>query len=93
MNNKFDFLYDDKHQVFYNLIPSCLLTIAKRAKSTQNNKFAISQERRAKLDFLLADKHQISLQVKTKFLGGWPVMPRLRKITTLQNLCNTSKKK
>ena len=46
MNNKFDFLYDDKHQVFYNLIPSCLLTIAKRAKSTQNNKFAISQERR-----------------------------------------------
>ena len=53
------------------------------------NIFAICQKRREdKVDFLHAGKH---LQIDTINIGGHH--PRFPKITSLQNLCNTSRKK
>ena len=60
--------------IFYKLIISVCLCIAKHVQSTQNNKFAISlqylkENVKDEVDFLLADKHQKFLQINTIFLG------------------------
>ena len=50
-------------KVFYKLVVSCLMVIAKHARNTQNSKFIISlqyleKERSDKVNSLHADKHQ-----------------------------------
>ena len=50
-------------KVFYKLVVSCLMVIAKHARNTQNSKFMISlqyleEERSDKVNSLHADKHQ-----------------------------------
>ena len=85
--------------VFYSLIVSFLLVIARHGQSTRNSKFVIleylGKEGRDEVDFLHADKHQTFLKVDTINLGGRgqarPGMPKLLKITSLQNLCDIPK--
>ena len=62
--------------VFYKLIVSFLLVIARHAQSIGSNMFVISshypkKERRDEADVLHADKHQTFLQVDTINLGGY----------------------
>ena len=45
------------------------------------------------VDFLIADKCQMFLQIDTIILGVWPGMPKLPKITSLLFLCNILRKK
>ena len=61
-------------EVFYKLILSFWVCIAKLAQSTQNNKFAIFLQYlkdavKDKLDFLPVDKHQRFFQIDTNSLG------------------------
>ena len=63
-------------KVFYKLIVSFLLVIARYAQSSQNSKFKISlqylrKEGRNEFDFLHADKHQTVLQVDPINLGRY----------------------
>ena len=55
-------------KVLYNLIPSCLVVIARHAQSTQNNEVAISQDVRVEVDG--ADEHQSFLQAGTVIFNG-----------------------
>ena len=62
-------------KVFYKLVLSVLLVIARHAQVTQNHKFVISlqylrKEGRGEVDFLYADKHQTILRVYTNNHGG-----------------------
>ena len=62
-------------KIFYKLIVSVLLFIARHAQSIQNSKFVVSlqylkKEARDEVDFLHANKHQIFLQVDTINFGG-----------------------
>ena len=62
-------------KVFYKLVVSFLLVIARHAQNTQNSKFVISlqylkKEGKDEIDFLHADKYQTILQVDTINLGG-----------------------
>ena len=62
-----------KIKVFYMLVPSFLLSIARHAQSTQNRTLAVSlqdlkKEGRNELDFLPEDK-QIFLQIETINFG------------------------
>ena len=46
------------------------------------------------IDFLLPDKHKsFSARWESNFGFAYPVMPKVSKTTSLQYLCNTSKKK
>ena len=61
-------------EVFYKVILSFWVCIAKLAQSTQNNKFAIFLQYlkdavKDKLDFLPVDKHQRFFQIDTNSLG------------------------
>ena len=81
-------------KVFYKLVVSSLLIIARHAQSTQNNIFVISmqylkKEDRDKVDFLHADKHQTILQVDTINPGAMTRSTQITKNSKLQNLCNT----
>ena len=81
-------------KVFYKLVVSSLLIIARHAQSTQNNIFVISmqylkKEDRDKVDFLHADKHQTILQVDTINPGAMTRSTQITKNNKLQNLCNT----
>ena len=60
---------------FFKLILSFSESVARHAKITQNNKFAISlqyllKEMSDKVDFLYADKHENLLQIDTMILMG-----------------------
>ena len=62
-------------KVFYKLVVSVFLLIARHVQSTQNSNFVISlqylnNEGRYEVDFLHADKHETSLQVDIINLGG-----------------------
>ena len=62
-------------KVFYKLIPSFLVVVARHDQSTQNNKFAISlqylkKELRNEDNCLHEDKHQSFLQVDTIIFGA-----------------------
>ena len=62
-------------KIFYKLVVSFLLVIARHAHSTQNRKFVISfqylkKEGKDELNFLHVDRYQIVLQVGTTNLGG-----------------------
>ena len=57
-------------KVFYKLVVSFLLVIARHPQSTQNSKFNIFAISRDKVDFLHASKHQTILRVDTNNLGG-----------------------
>ena len=68
-------MHDHKHQSFLQGDTIVLVTIARHAKSTQNNKLAISlqylkKEKRDEVRFLHADKHQTFLQIGTINIGG-----------------------
>ena len=83
-------------KVVYKLVVCFLLVIASHIEGTQNSKFVISmhylkKEWSDKVDFLCADKHQTILQVDTWW--AWPGLPKLPKISALQNICNISGKK
>ena len=87
-------------KVFYKETVPFLLVIARYAQSTQNSKFVIllqhlKKEGRDEVDFLHGYKHQSFLQVDLINLGGHgqPSMSKLAKITSLQNLCDISRKK
>ena len=68
-----DFGLQIKVKVFYKLIVSIWVCVARHAQSTRNSKFAIYIKQNAKdgVDFLLADKHQMILQIDTIILGLW----------------------
>ena len=62
-------------KIFYKLVVSFLLFIARHAHNTQNRKFVISfqylkKEGKDELNFLHVDRYQIVLQVGTTNLGG-----------------------
>ena len=62
-------------KVFYKLVASFLLVIARHAQGTQNSNFVISlqylkKEGRDEVDFQHADKHQTILQVDTMNSDG-----------------------
>ena len=78
---------------FYKLILSILVNIASIAQITRNNKFAkslqyLKKEARDKVDFC-RDKLQNIQKVGTVISDG---MPKVLKITTMQYLCNVSRK-
>ena len=81
--DKYDFLHEHKH---------CLLVIARHVQSTQNSKFFfffwqyLKNKRGMKLIF--AGRYYITLSYKLI-----PLIFKLPKITSLQNLCNISRKK
>ena len=82
--DKFNFLHEDRHKVFYNLMSSFFVAIVRYPQSTQNNKFPIClqylKEGRDEVDFLHADKQQILLQVDTiNFIGYGPSCPNYLK--------------
>ena len=84
--------------VFYKLLLSLWVCLARHAQTTQNNKFAISlqylkKELSDEVDFLHADKHESLLQIDTMILMGWSSISKVPKIASLQCLYNISKKK
>ena len=72
--------------------------MARHAKITQNNKFAVSLQYLKKgvsdeVDFLHADKHESFLQIDAMiFDGEWSSIPKVPKITSLQYIWNISRK-
>ena len=74
MGTKFIFCLQIKAKVFYKLIVSLWVCIARHAQSTQNNKFAISlrylkENVKDEVDFLPTDKRERLLQINTVILG------------------------
>ena len=74
VGNEVDFLPADKQKVFYKLIMSLWVCIARHVQSTQNDKFAISlqylkENVKDEVDFVCADKHQRFLQIDIIILG------------------------
>ena len=85
--------YMQINKPFYKLILSILVNMASLAQSTRNNKFAkslqyLKKEVRDKVDFC-RDKLQSIQKVGTVISDG---MPKVLKITTMQYLCNVSRK-
>ena len=79
-------MYENK-QSYLQLIPASFVVIARRALSSQNNKFAISLKYLKKkgkdgVDFLHLYKYQSFLQVDTIHFG-WHI-PKVPNITSLQ---------
>ena len=75
MENEFDFLPADKHKVFYKLIVSLWLWLARHAQSTQSNKFTrslqyLKESLKDEVDFFLADLHLRFLQSETIILDA-----------------------
>ena len=73
MGDQVDFLPADKHKSFLKVDSITLVVVARHAKSTQNNKFAISlqylqENLKDEVGFLPADKHQGFLQINTIIL-------------------------
>ena len=71
---KFIFGMQKKIEVFYELIVSFWVCIARKAQSTQNNKFTISlqylnENVKDEVNFLPADKRESFLQVDNITLG------------------------
>ena len=74
---KFIFCLQIQTKVFYKLVASLWVCIARHAQNTQYNKFAISlqylrKEMSDEIDFLHADKYEklIKLQIDTMILMG-----------------------
>ena len=85
-------------KVFYKLIVSFLMVIVKHAQNTQNSKFVIylqylKKEGWDEVDFMHPDKIKLSYKVIPFIWWDLPGLPKLPKIASLQNLCNTSRKK
>ena len=85
--------YMQINKPFYKLIPSKLVNMASLAQSTRNIKLAkslqyLKKEVRDKVDFC-RDKLQSIQKVGTVISDG---MPKVLKITTMQYLCNVSRK-
>ena len=62
VGDKVDYLPADKHEIFYKLIASLSVGLARHGQSTQNNKFAISlqylkENMMDEVDFFPADKY------------------------------------
>ena len=85
-------------KIFLKLILSFQVCVARHAKITQNNKFAVSLQYLKKgvsdeVDFLHADKHESFLQIDAMiFDGEWSSIPKVPKTTSLQYICNISRK-
>ena len=83
---------------FFKLMLSFQVCVTSHAQITQNNKFVISlqylqKEVSDEVDFLHADNHENFLQMNDMIVvGGWSSIPKIPKITSLQYLCNISKK-
>ena len=97
MGNEVNFLLVDK-DVFYKMIVSPWVWVARHAQRTENNQFPVSlqylkENTKDKVDFLPADKCQRFLQSYFIFLCVWPSIPKLPKITSLLFLCNMLRKK
>ena len=66
--------YKNKDKVFYKVTVTFWLCVTRLAHSNQTNKFEISlqylkENGKNEVDFLLADKHQIFVQIDTIILG------------------------
>ena len=75
MENEFDFLPADTHKVFYKLIVSLWVWVARHVQSTQSNKFTrslqyLKENLKDEVDFLPADIHLRFLQRDTLILGA-----------------------
>ena len=73
------------------------MCLARHVQVTQNNKFAISlqylkKEVSDEVDFLRADNHESLIKIDTMILDGWPSIPEVSKIPSLQCLYNISQK-
>ena len=71
---KFIFGMQINIEIFYRLILSFRVCVARHAQITRNNKFAMSlqylkENVKDEVDFLPADKHQSVLQIHTIILG------------------------
>ena len=73
MSDDVYFLHAEKHESFLKIV-TVIFDVVKNSQSSQNSNFAMSlqyhnKEVRDKVDFLLADKHRIFLQVDFSTLG------------------------
>ena len=85
-------------KVFYKVIVSLWVCIARHAQKSQNsncNIFAVSQGKREGWNWFFASKWTSKFYSNWcyHFLYVWPSMPKLPKIISLLFLCNISKKK
>ena len=83
---------------FFKLLLSFQVCVARHAQITKNNKFAICnalrKKRVMKFIFLHTDKYESFLQIDPMILyGGYSIIPKVPKITSLQCLYNIFKKK
>ena len=84
-------------KVFYKLIPSLLVTLARHVQPTQNNKFAkflqhLKKEERDEVDFLHVNKLQTFLQVDAIFEMMLKCYTGLIKLCHRKNLLHMSSK-
>ena len=94
MRNKYVLL----HESLFKVAVSFVLVIARYAQSTENSKFVIffeylKKEGRDEVDLFDADKHQTFPQVDPIRLSEYGKACPNYKITSLQNLCDISRKK
>ena len=99
------FLHRKEHEGFLQINTMVLIGMIKHSQSFQNSKFAmplqyLKQKVRDKVDFLLADKHQlISTLLASKFPSrfpywwAWSSILKVLEVTNLQYLYNISRKK
>ena len=86
-------------KVFYKLIRSYLVAIARHAQSAQNNKFVtflqyLKKKGRDEVDFLHRDKHDtFPISWYYQFWVMPTKVPKIAKITSFQNLSDISRKK
>ena len=79
----------------YRLILLILVSMARHAQITQNNKFAKSwrkDEVRNEVEFLCIWTSTFSINWRYQFWWAWPGIPKVVKITNMQNLCDISRK-
>ena len=81
----------------YRLILLIFVGMARHAQITQNNKFGISfwylkKKVRVEVEFLCRWASKFSTNWCNHCWWAWPGMPKILKITSMQYLCNISKK-
>ena len=95
MQDEVDFCLQINTKVFYKMIVSLWVSVARQAQITKNNQFTLSlqylKENKDEVDFLPAGKCWRFFQIDTIILGVWPGIHKWPKITSLPFLYNMLK--
>ena len=92
---KFIFSMQINIEVFYKLMLSFWVCVARHSQSTQNKKFHIFGTFQKNVGMKLIFCMQINMKVFYKLIVSlwvWVTMPKVPKLTSLQYLCNISRK-